>query len=592
MTSAENTSTTTDTIPNHSSSIRRKDSVVSSGTFTKKLAKKKKQLPKVVFGDGASAQQNNGTPVDNAPGQITPPERRQSSSSPNTKSQKKMILALKFKKENQLLREKLTDMHKVLAMTKSVQLTNKINKLQEVGDENVKKLSIESNKLQEYNNQLELLDAQIMDARVNMGGVDNTQRSNEMIRKQIKILENKLDSTLTKFNELLSQNKALRLEIENLREEKQTFDSIYKKMENELYTKKQQMAECIEQSNNAYTDRDEALQQLNVLVQARDAEMAKYNTQLAELDDIIATDQEVNDQLKKAEKERTAGIIGSMTREQETTLKVKVVRGNWSLAEKAAKQLIIAEKMKNLQDMLAHIEQSTELGVDQLIEKFIEAEDVNFSLFTYVNELNSEIEKLEQQIHAIEHEYEEFDGDAVKKSVIDRHKDIDSLKHQLSNAQKASENYQKSTTSTTEVVKTLGPMVLQLFETVGGDVGEMEKMLGTTNITENNISMYLGVIEHKTNYLRSVHLQNGGASKPLLTPRTAAGKDLVTKHSGRRTGRRKSQPNTSRRRKSTVTGIAIDPPLTLGTEQSDDDDDSNEMPLTREELIQKESTAK
>eukprot|EP00438_Fugacium_kawagutii_P016659 Skav229369 [mRNA] locus=scaffold584:72091:74583:- [translate_table: standard] len=36
--------------------------------------------------------------------------------------------------------------------------------------------------------------------------------------------------------------------------------------------------------------------------------------------------------------------------------------------------------------------------IDQLVQNFIDAEDTNFSLFKYNNELSAEIEKLEQQI--------------------------------------------------------------------------------------------------------------------------------------------------------------------------------------------------
>lgn len=36
--------------------------------------------------------------------------------------------------------------------------------------------------------------------------------------------------------------------------------------------------------------------------------------------------------------------------------------------------------------------------IDAIVEVFMEAEDANFSLFNYVNEVNAEVEKLEEQI--------------------------------------------------------------------------------------------------------------------------------------------------------------------------------------------------
>ncbi len=39
--------------------------------------------------------------------------------------------------------------------------------------------------------------------------------------------------------------------------------------------------------------------------------------------------------------------------------------------------------------------------IDAIVERFMEAEDANFSLFNYVNEVNAEVEKLEEQIAEI-----------------------------------------------------------------------------------------------------------------------------------------------------------------------------------------------
>ena len=39
--------------------------------------------------------------------------------------------------------------------------------------------------------------------------------------------------------------------------------------------------------------------------------------------------------------------------------------------------------------------------IDAIVERFMEAEDANFSLFSYVNEVNAEVEKLEEQIALI-----------------------------------------------------------------------------------------------------------------------------------------------------------------------------------------------
>ena len=83
------------------------------------------------------------------------------------------------------------------------------------------------------------------------GGVNAAKETNANISKEIRILENRLDKALVKFNEALAHNKQLRETIDNLRRERVVFDNIYRKLEKELHEKKKQMANIIELSNQA-----------------------------------------------------------------------------------------------------------------------------------------------------------------------------------------------------------------------------------------------------------------------------------------------------------------------------------------------------
>ena len=66
------------------------------------------------------------------------------------------------------------------------------------------------------------------------------------------VLENRLDKSLLKFNEALAHNKQLRESIDSLRRERQSFDSIYKKLDKDLTEKKNEMQRIIDLSNAAY----------------------------------------------------------------------------------------------------------------------------------------------------------------------------------------------------------------------------------------------------------------------------------------------------------------------------------------------------
>lgn len=153
-----------------------------------------------------------------------------------------------------------------------------------------------------------------------MGGVNAARDNQRMIQKQIRILENRLDKALIKFNEALANNKSLREQIDNLRQERVSscccwwccqqsvvvvyvindnvlitpfqvvFDNIYMKLEKELVEKKKQMANIIEMSNLAYEQRDGAQLEIAAIEQQNRREAGEFDEQMQDLHRIIEED--------------------------------------------------------------------------------------------------------------------------------------------------------------------------------------------------------------------------------------------------------------------------------------------------------------
>merc|ERR1719188_201353 len=108
------------------------------------------------------------------------------------------------------------------------------------------------------------------------GGVNASLDNQKAVQKQIRILENRLDNALQKFNEAVTANRALREQIDTLRRERVVFDDIYRKLESELMHKKKEMAHIIEQANAAYEARDQAQAQMAALKQQADREHMEF----------------------------------------------------------------------------------------------------------------------------------------------------------------------------------------------------------------------------------------------------------------------------------------------------------------------------
>ena len=70
------------------------------------------------------------------------------------------------------------------------------------------------------------MQVKVLESQVNSGGKDASKVQDMKTAKQMRILENRLDHALVRFNQALAVNKQLREEIDHLRRERVVFDNI------------------------------------------------------------------------------------------------------------------------------------------------------------------------------------------------------------------------------------------------------------------------------------------------------------------------------------------------------------------------------
>ena len=139
-----------------------------------------------------------------------------------------------MKKDNDALKHELAlETRSVVKMNSSAQ-AEKVAKLQDEADLYTRKIELERRRIAELDKQTGIMQTKILEQRKRLGGVNAARENNAQVAKQIKILENRLDKAIVKFNEALAHNKHLRETIDNLRRERVVFDGIYKKLEKEL----------------------------------------------------------------------------------------------------------------------------------------------------------------------------------------------------------------------------------------------------------------------------------------------------------------------------------------------------------------------
>lgn len=185
----------------------------------------------------------------------------------------------------------------------------------------------------------------------------------------------------------------------------------------DLKEQTRQMALVIEQSNQAYEQRDRAQLEMAALEQANRKEEDAYHEHLSELIDEL---ENINEQLLSSTRQQTTANIDPEEEERKEAEREEAERAiEIANAEKECAQQR-KERMENFQDAFHQISVATGISdVDELVRVFIKNEEQNFSLFSYLNEQAGEIERLEDEIQSLQEEkaqYEEANANNIEQN--------------------------------------------------------------------------------------------------------------------------------------------------------------------------------
>ena len=453
----------------------------------------------------------------------------------------------------------------------------KVTRMQDSTDQITRAIEFERRRSEELDLRTKSVREGILAERRDMGGNNAPMEQNQAIGKQIKVLEHRLHRALVKFNEAIAANKDLREEIDNLRRERVVFDGIYKKLQHELAEKKKRMAEIIEVANVAYEQRDRAQTEIGQLKLQAEKEQQEFESEWKELGRKLEEDRKRQEFLsRERQKMMEIGQRGEMSIEDEQQLKKHVVKGHWGLAKDKASIHAGMEKVQSYEEAFTRIQEATQISdIDALVRKFIENEDQNFKMFNYLNELNQEIEKGEEQINELKSESEKYRG-ADKGAASQRKRLIRDLQERATDVEVKTGQYEDAykvlTASIGAISKSIEGLATrlkchtQLLSEMGADVGA----------NEGNIMIYLGIVEQRANELLAgyINLQQHGSTHGAPVD-GGLSHSASAPPSGMLVG-----PNTP----AGMSTVSINVPTTAEDFESDDSEEDDEHPLTRDEL--------
>nr|XP_020745654.1 coiled-coil domain-containing protein 63 isoform X3 [Odocoileus virginianus texanus] len=308
------------------------------------------------------------------------------------------------------------------------------------------------------------------------------------LQKQIHVLETRLNLVTVHFDQMLTTNAKLRKEIEDLRYEKAAYDNVYQHLHRRLLMQKKTMNVAIEQSAQAYEQRLEAMARMAAMKDRQQKDISQYSLEIRELERVYDHETKLksfllvklNDRLEFEEQSK-----------KEEVLKAK------KFGKKSKGESFESYEVAHLR-LLKLIKTG---NLNQLIEEFLAKEEKNFARFTYVTELNNDMEMMHKKIERIQNEIMHLRSQQ-KSSHDDSYSILRELEEKLKKTTEEADMYENNYREISKTLEYLKTSVENLFKKINCDATKILVQLGETGkITDTNLPQYFAIIEKKTNDL-------------------------------------------------------------------------------------------
>ncbi|XP_051957757.1 coiled-coil domain-containing protein 114 isoform X2 [Xyrauchen texanus] len=309
-------------------------------------------------------------------------------------------------------------------------------------------------------------------------------------QKATRTLENKLDRALVHFNEQLTKNSQIRDEIETLRMERVQFQQLRRKLEKMLQDIRKDIGEVINMSTSAYDARVEAQTKMSMMKEKAVKDLTQYTAEMKELERVLANERRLKEFMTTKSNERSIQE-DEMNRRHEMEEQRKADPG--------------LETMDTLEEVFQRIQKVTgEDDLETLVTKFIQAEDRNFALFNYVNEQNSEAEKLREDIHQIGEEMKQFHMEGLQQE--QKHQeDLKHVKNLQKECEKQAQQYKAQADDISKILDQIKTGMDSLFDKLECDRVLEDDLGSTSGIRDSDIMKYLSLVEPRTTELLTIH---------------------------------------------------------------------------------------
>ncbi|XP_059133083.1 outer dynein arm-docking complex subunit 1 [Peromyscus eremicus] len=307
------------------------------------------------------------------------------------------------------------------------------------------------------------------------------------IQRRIRILEDQLDRVTCHFDIQLAKNAALREELDLLRIERGRYLNMDHKLKKEIHMLREMVKGLSISSTFAYTAREEAKTKMGMLRERAEKELAQSETEAQILQRQISHLEQLHRFLK----------LKNHDRQPDPDVVQKQEQRAWEVAEglrKTSQEKLVLR----YEDALGKLAQLMgESDPDLLVEKYLELEERNFAEFNFINEQNSELHHLQEEIKEMQEALvsEHASQDARR---LQQEQQCKVLQQDVDKVHSESEELEARFQTLRAQLEKLKADIQLLFDKAQCDGSVIKDLLGVkTYIRDRDLGLFLSTIEKR-----------------------------------------------------------------------------------------------
>ncbi|XP_073420876.1 coiled-coil domain-containing protein 63-like [Dendrobates tinctorius] len=306
-------------------------------------------------------------------------------------------------------------------------------------------------------------------------------------------LENELQHVTQSFNVIKTENEKLKESINHLRFKKAKYQYLIDKMHQKITHQKALTEKMQERITSMHNEKTDIQTDVLTIKDAAEKESKKYDIKIEELNRYL-------DHLKKQQQFNETKLFDRSSKERE----LQKMRQGKRLEEVKKHNQGIIDNYNSICERLRHIFGQQDVDLDKMAKRYMLNDMKMCSLFTYVNELNNEVEEIKQDIKSSEDEI--LNLESCNKNLLDeqlvRQKE---LEEKLQNISETTEKYKIKYSEMSRELLLITSAAEDLVNNLGCDISSMEKKLGSEKPTCQEKLQYFKILETEMDKLIQLH---------------------------------------------------------------------------------------